>query len=120
MKRIYINGVLDSTSSGDTNFLSASTDLLLGESYYSGGVAGIIDDVQFYSGLLSAADVAYLHANPGSEVPVGPPAPSLDVALNTTNLVWITGGDANWFVEATNSHDNRKFGTTNSILGFFN
>ena len=27
-------------------------------------------------------------------------------ALNTTNLVWTTGGDANWFVESTNTHDN--------------
>ena len=118
VKRIYINGVLDSTSTGDTNFLSASTDLLLGESYYSGGVAGIIDDVQFYSGLLSAADVAYLHANPGSEVPVGPPAPSLDVALNTTNLVWITGGDANWFVEATNSHDSVSAAQSGTITNY--
>lgn len=27
-------------------------------------------------------------------------------ALNTTNLVWTTGGDTNWFVESTNTHDN--------------
>jgi uncharacterized repeat protein (TIGR03803 family) len=31
---------------------------------------------------------------------------SLGFALNTTNLVWTTGGDANWFVESTNTHDN--------------
>ena len=31
---------------------------------------------------------------------------SLGFALNATNLVWTTGGDANWFVESTNTHDN--------------
>jgi uncharacterized repeat protein (TIGR03803 family) len=31
---------------------------------------------------------------------------SFGFALNTTNLVWTTGGDTNWFVESTNTHDN--------------
>ncbi len=31
--------------------------------------------------------------------------PSLEQALDTTNLVWTTGGDADWFGQTTNSHD---------------
>jgi uncharacterized repeat protein (TIGR03803 family) len=30
---------------------------------------------------------------------------SFGFALNTTNLVWTTGGDASWFVESTNTYD---------------
>src|ERR1019366_1703502 len=31
---------------------------------------------------------------------------SFGFALNITNLVWTTGGDTNWLVESTNTHDN--------------
>ncbi len=104
-KKIYINGVLDSTGIGVTNFLSDSTDLVLGESFYNGGVAGIVDDVQFYSGLLTDSDVAFLHANPGSVAPLGAPAPTLDVALNVTNLDFTTYDDVFWFAETDVTHD---------------
>ena len=32
--------------------------------------------------------------------------PSLATALNTPNLTWMTSGNANWYVQTTNTHDN--------------
>jgi len=87
VKRIYINGVLDATATGDTNFLTDSSALELGISYYNGGIAGVVDDVQFYDGLLTAADVASLHANPGSTIP-DILFLSLGSGLGDTNLAW--------------------------------
>ena len=68
------------------------------------------DDVQIYSGVLLAADISNLFANPGTTIPdvIGSnsfsPA-ALGAALNTTNLTWTLLGDAPWFVETTNSND---------------
>ncbi len=68
-KTIYINGALDSSDTGVTNNLDGDTG------YYAiGGVggssyAGILDDVQVYSGVLNASEVAFLKNNPGMTVP---------------------------------------------------
>jgi hypothetical protein len=68
-KIIYVNGALDATGAGSLDALHGDTN------YFSiGGVAGssysgLLDDVQFYSGVLSGADVAYLFHNPGLAVP---------------------------------------------------
>jgi hypothetical protein len=32
-------------------------------------------------------------------------ATDFNTALNTSNLVWVTSGDANWYVQSTNTHD---------------
>jgi PKD repeat protein len=85
VKKIYINGVLDATETGDTNFLADSDSLELGASYYSGAIVGIVDDVQFYNGLLTSGEVASLHANPGTTVPDSSgstPTPSLAVTAS--------------------------------------
>ena len=76
-KIIYVDGVYDSFGSGTTNLLNDPQKLTIGAlanagnpdpndgSYYN-GFDGKVDDLQIYSGVLSASDVANLHANPGS------------------------------------------------------
>ncbi len=81
-KIIYIDGVFDSFSSGTTNLLNDPQKLTIGAlanagnpdpndgSYYN-GYDGELDDLQIYSGVLSAGEVATLFASPGSTVPNG-------------------------------------------------
>ena len=81
-KVIYIDGVLDSFSSGTTNPLNDPQKLTIGAladasdsnandfNYYN-GYDGELDDLQIYSGVLSAGEVANLYANPGSTVANG-------------------------------------------------
>jgi hypothetical protein len=68
LKSIYVNGVLDSSDTGTTNSL-------IGNDYYYdiGGVngssySGLLDDVQFYAGVLNSNEVAFLYAHPGVTV----------------------------------------------------
>jgi hypothetical protein len=67
-KKIYVDGVLETSATGTTRLLNANTN------YFSiGGVVGhsfdgTVDDVQIYSGVLSATEVASLFSNPGSVV----------------------------------------------------
>jgi len=76
-KIIYIDGALDSFSSGTMNRLSDPQKLTIGalanaadpnanDFTYANGYDGELDDLQIYSGVLSANDVANLYANPGS------------------------------------------------------
>jgi len=81
-KIIYIDGAFDSFSSGTTNLLDDPQKLTLGAladagnpdpndgSYYN-GYNGDLDDLQIYSGVLSASEVAHLFANPGATVANG-------------------------------------------------
>jgi len=68
-KRIYINGVLDSSVHAVTDLLTSSSngDLTIG--YNNGQVfTGVMDEIEFYSGVLSSNDVAFLHSHPGTNV----------------------------------------------------
>ncbi|MGO8765627.1 MAG: LamG-like jellyroll fold domain-containing protein, partial [Limisphaerales bacterium] len=114
-KKIYINGVLDNSD-------VASTEALTGAQYVSiGGEAssaysGQVDDVQIYSGVLSASDVAYLYDNPGLSVAnVTGTSAEFNVALGTTNLAWATGGDTDWFIETTNTADGISAAQSGSV-----
>lgn len=49
---------------------------------------------------LLATGVAFAAA-----LPLNLPAQTLEESLDTTNLVWTTGGDAPWFAQTTNTHD---------------
>ena len=107
-KRIYIDGALDASDYGASGPLSTSYDpeLLLGlSSAYSDGIIGNIDEVQIYSGVLSADEVMQLYNNPGTTIPNASGGSGLGIALDATNLTWTTGGDADWFVETTNTYD---------------
>lgn len=115
-KIIYIDGVMDSFSSGTTNLLNDPQKLTIGAladasdpdpndfSCYN-GYDGELDDLQIYSGALSADDVANLYANPGSEIPNGGGTQDFNDALGTSGLDWSTSGDTTWFVEANNTYN---------------
>jgi hypothetical protein len=86
-KIIYIDGLFDSFSSGTTNLLNAPQKVTIGaladagnpdpnDGSYHNGYDGNLDDLQIYSGVLSAREVASLHANPGSAVANGGGLPS--------------------------------------------
>jgi hypothetical protein len=109
-KAIYINGVLDSTDYGQPGTLAdgnyASIGGIAGSAY-----VGNVDDVQLYSGVLNASEVAYLYANPGLMVTntAGSGLDYFNFALGTTNLNWNVSGDTSWFVEATNTSSGSSF-----------
>jgi len=75
-KIIYLDGTLDSFSSGTTNLLNDPQLLTIGalsdasnsdasSTTYGNGYDGLLDDLQIYSGVLSSNEVAQLFANPG-------------------------------------------------------
>ncbi|MBI3853974.1 MAG: LamG domain-containing protein [Verrucomicrobia bacterium] len=67
-KKIYVDGVLEGTQTATTNLLNGNNYYFsLGGTTYS-SYSGLVDDVQLYSGVLSASEVAYLHNNPGAQV----------------------------------------------------
>jgi len=81
-KIIYVDGVLDSFSSGTTNLLNDPQLITIGAladasqsdasaANYSNGYDGELDDLQIYSGVLSSNEVAILYANPGTTIPNG-------------------------------------------------
>lgn len=69
VKKIYVDGVLEATEPATTRVLNAN------DHYFSiGGVLGhsfdgTVDDVQIYSGVLSASEVTNLYNNPGDVIP---------------------------------------------------
>jgi hypothetical protein len=78
-KIIYIDGAFDSFGSGTTNLLNDPQMVTIGAlsgagysdpsyTYYYNGFDGEVDDLQIYSGVLSAAEVAQLHNDPGLTV----------------------------------------------------
>jgi hypothetical protein len=68
-KRIYINGGLDSSVHAATDLLTGSVPGALTIGYNNGNVfAGKMDEIQFYSGVLSSNEVAFLHSHPGTNV----------------------------------------------------
>ncbi|MGA2243568.1 MAG: LamG domain-containing protein [Verrucomicrobiota bacterium] len=68
-KRIYIDGVLDSSVYSDTDMLGGSTSSGPSIGYNNGNVfSGEMDEIQFYSGVLSSNEVAFLHSHPGTNV----------------------------------------------------
>ncbi|MGD0745485.1 MAG: LamG-like jellyroll fold domain-containing protein, partial [Verrucomicrobiota bacterium] len=64
-KRIYINGSLDASDFATTDLLNGSAFLQIGLNNGQ-GFNGKLDDIQFYSTPLSAAQVLQLYNNPGS------------------------------------------------------
>jgi len=110
-KKIYIDGLLNSTDTGTTNLLNDPKIMAVGAAidasqsnpnnantgpYYQ----GLLDDIQIYSRVLNAGEVAGLYNNPGSVATLNL---NFNHALNTTNLNWSTSSDADWFVETTNT-----------------
>ncbi|HSY17576.1 MAG TPA: choice-of-anchor tandem repeat GloVer-containing protein [Candidatus Acidoferrales bacterium] len=89
-KKIYVNGALDSSDFGSPGSLStgSGSSVFIGENTsLAGGLIGEMDEVQIYSGVLSANEVNYLYQHPATNVAdvVG------TITSNGTNLV-INGG----------------------------
>ncbi|MBC8096126.1 MAG: LamG domain-containing protein, partial [Akkermansiaceae bacterium] len=103
-KKIYINGQLDNTGMGSTAILDSSTALDIG--YNNGvGLQGGLDDIQIYSGVLSASEVESLYNNPGTSISdISGNGTDFNTALEN-NFVWTTGGDAPWFTQSTTTYD---------------
>ncbi len=82
-KRIYVDGVLDATGNGSMNLLNGNNvSLSIGGTSFS-SFTGLVDDVQIYSGVLSASEVTNLFNNPGTVVPDtdGNTNPPVNVAM---------------------------------------
>ncbi len=104
-KELYINGKLDSSDIASTNFLTGAQYVSIGGESGS-AYQGLVDDVQIYSGVLSANDVASLFSNPGTSVPdISTNSAQFNAALGTANLSWATSGDTSWFVETDNTYN---------------
>ena len=92
-KKIYIDGEFDNSGFGTTNQLTDPQQLDIGsvsdsgdpnmdgDSYYNQYV-GDLDDLQIYSGVLNATEVAYLYNNPGLAV-----TNEIGLVVNSPNLV---------------------------------
>lgn len=110
-KKLYVNGVLEGTSVGSLRPLTNVMELpgVRVGGWLPEGYDGLLDDLQFYTGVLSATNIAFLYANPGASVPDPttnpPPVFTLAEALNATNLTFETGMDAPWFAQTNTSHD---------------
>lgn len=103
VKKIYIDGELDVTGTGTTDLLEGPTNLDIG--YNNGhGFNGKMDDIQFYSGVLSESEVFALYDDPGSVVP-DVSGDALGGAVDNPSLTWLTGGAANWFAQTDTTHD---------------
>ena len=120
-KRIYINGVLDSSTNASTELLAGETSGNIGGDRGCAGYTGLADDAQIYSGVLLAADVSNLYANPGTTISnvMGSgcySSAALGAALDNTSLAWSVFGDAPWFAESTNSYDDVSAAQSGSLL----
>jgi hypothetical protein len=134
-KKIYIDGVLDSTATDEANVLNSPALLTLGAKMDASqtdpangdpqnGYEGWLDDLQIYSSVLSPSQVAYLFSHPGNIVGS---AGTLAESVNATNLVWATSGETNWFPQTGITHDgvaaarsgaigNNQFSTIRTII----
>src|SRR5581483_11064404 len=75
-KEIYVNGALDGVGVGTSE--PPSGDIQIG-GFVNSSYAGLLDDMQIYSGVLNSAEVGYLFQNPGLEAP--------DIAIGNGGLV---------------------------------
>jgi len=91
---LYVDGNLEATNTSSKSFLQIPWIHFAGGYYVN--YQGLLDDVRIYAGVLSADDVATLAARGG---------PTFNSALGTSNLTWTTSGDANWFLESTNTYN---------------
>ena len=96
---LYVDGNLEATGTGITNPVVTTSYINLaggGGNYGANYFNGLLDDIRLYSTNLSAADVASIVSG-GNML--------LASAIGATNLTVFTSGDANWFVETTNTYN---------------
>ena len=61
-------GSLDASGAGSQDLLNGNTDHLSIGGVSGNGYSGLLDDVQIYSGVLSAQEVNTLFQNPGQTI----------------------------------------------------
>ncbi|HEX7653047.1 MAG TPA: CARDB domain-containing protein, partial [Verrucomicrobiae bacterium] len=106
VKKIYINGVLDSSGTGQAGpFNGTNVSWIAIGSDISGPYKGLLDEMQIYQGVLSAGDVAALYAHPAETVPDVTGANDFNIALNTGSLGYTNYGDSLWFIQGSTSLD---------------
>ena len=103
-KKIYVDGSLEATELGTTDPLNGNDYFLAVGGSVLSSYTGRLDDLQLYSGVLSASEVVWLYQQSGTMV-ADVAAQDFNAALNTTNFAWLTSGATNWFVENTNAYD---------------
>jgi hypothetical protein len=73
---LYIDGKLQAAAVGTTDPLNGNNYFLSVGGTTLSSYTGLLDDMQVYSGALSAGEVAELYTSPGHTIPNEPPAPS--------------------------------------------
>jgi len=124
-KKMYVDGNFETSEIGTTDPLNGNNYnltiggfpfVLDGTGTNFSSYRGVLDDVQIYSGVLTGSEVTYLYDNPGSNV-LDTAGEDFNTALNTSGLAWATGGDRNWIVESTNTHDDVSAARSGSVTG---
>jgi Concanavalin A-like lectin/glucanases superfamily len=122
-KRIYINGVLDSSVFSSSGPLTGAGDGGLNIGYNNGQVfTGEMDEIQFYSGVLSSNEVTFLHSHPGTNVAdtleLGVPVARFD--FEDTNSPGIdSSGHNNNANCSSGSGDQEDMASTNAAVGSY-
>lgn len=103
---LYVDGNLEVTGTGITDPVITEGYISVAGGYYQ--YVGLVDDVRVYSTNLSAAAVATL-ASSGN-------IPTLASAIGATNLIVTTSGDANWFIETTNTYNGSPSAAQSGVI----
>jgi hypothetical protein len=121
-KRIYINGVLDSDVYSSTDLLNGAGTSGLTIGYNNGQTFdGDMDEIQFYSGVLSSSEVTYLYNHPGTNVAntleLGVPLARFD--FEDTNNPGNDSSGHNNNASGSDSFGQLDIASTNSTVGLF-
>lgn len=114
-KRLYVDGNFEASEFGTTDPLNGNNYFLSIGGTTISSYAGLLDDLQIYSGVLSPGEITNLYSNPGSTA-ANVSGLDFNSALNTTNLPWATSGDTDWFIETTNTYDGVSAAQSGSVI----
>ena len=121
-KKIYVDRSLNTSGFGTTDVLNEPRLLTIGaisdaadpdpaspsDNGYN-GFEGLLDDIQFYSGVLTESQVQFLYDHPGVAITNnsggGGGGNTLEESVDAPTFTWTTGGEANWFYQTTETHD---------------
>lgn len=120
-KKIYVDRFLRASGSGSTGVLNDPRLLTIGaisdasdaepdSPLFNGynGFEGLLDDIQFYSSVLTESQVEFLYDNPGVAITNGGGGGGdnlLGESVDAPEFVWTTGGNAGWFLQTSKTYD---------------
>lgn len=125
LMKMYVDGQLQAAAAGPTNPLDGNNNSIsAGGSFQSfqSGYTGLLDDMQVYSGVLSAGEVAEIYANPGVTISNVPPLPTYGLVAHYdfdegTVVAPDVSGNGNNMVLAGNFGGNGPVISSNAIAG---